>query len=198
MPDCTGFSYADCVKKLRDAGFGKFKQTDSPSKPEDKDKVVSTVPPANQLSAVTNEITVVVGNGPQTAEVPVVAGQTVDVAQQILTASGFLKTVSVPTDSPEPAGQVVGTEPASGQTAPQDTVVQIQVSKGNQFVMPPLTGQFWTDAEPNLRALGWTGVLIKGPDAQNSGQRSNAVVTQSPAAGTAVNFGAPITLSFAS
>ncbi len=60
VPDCTGFSYADCVKKLRDAGFAKFKQTDAPSKPEDKDKVVSTIPPANQLSAITNEITVLV------------------------------------------------------------------------------------------------------------------------------------------
>jgi serine/threonine-protein kinase len=198
VPDCASFSYAECVKKLKDAGFGKYKQTNSPSSPEQKDKVVSTVPPANQLSAVTNEITVVVGNGPQTAPVPAVSGQTVDVAQQILNASGFQKTVPVPTDSTEPSGQVIGTDPPSGQTVPQDTAIQIKVSKGNQFVMPPLSGQFWTDAEPNLRALGWTGVLIKGPDAQNSGQRSNAVVTQSPAAGSAVNFNAPITLSFAS
>ncbi|KAA0109909.1 Stk1 family PASTA domain-containing Ser/Thr kinase [Mycolicibacterium sp. P1-5] len=198
VPDCASSNYSECVKKLKDAGFGKYKQTNSPSSPEQKDKVVSTVPPANQLSAVTNEITVVVGNGPQTAEVPVVAGQTVDVAQQILTASGFQKTVPVPTDNTEPSGQVIGTDPPNGQTVPQDTAIQIKVSKGNQFVMPPLTGQFWADAEPNLRALGWTGVLIKGPDAQNSGQRSNAVVTQSPAAGSAVNFSAPITLSFAS
>ncbi|WP_445167846.1 Stk1 family PASTA domain-containing Ser/Thr kinase [Mycolicibacterium sp. Dal123E01] len=198
VPDCTALSAADCTKKLKDAGFSKLKQTNSASKPEDKDRVISTVPPANQLSAITNEITIVIGSGPQNAEVPVVAGQTIDVAQQILSASGFLKTVPVPTDSTEPSGQVVGTDPANGQTVPQDTPIQIRVSKGNQFIMPPLTGQFWTDAEPNLRSLGWTGVLIKGSDVQNSGQRSNAVVTQSPAAGTAVNFGAAITLGFAS
>ena len=30
-------------------------------------------------------------------------------------------------------------------------MIQMQVSRGNQFVMPDLSGQFWTDAEPNLR-----------------------------------------------
>ena len=77
-------------------------------------------------------------------------------------------------------------------------MIQIQVSRGNQFVMPDLTGQFWTDAEPRLRALGWTGMLDKGADVPNSGQRTNAVVTQRPAPGTDVNFNATITLSFAS
>ncbi|WP_431234421.1 Stk1 family PASTA domain-containing Ser/Thr kinase [Mycolicibacterium psychrotolerans] len=199
IPDCSNnLSYGECVQKLRDAGFGKFKQVNSPSTPDQKDKVLSTVPPANQTSAITNEITVVVGNGPQTAEVPVVAGQTVDVAQQILTASGFLKTLPVPTDSAEPSGQVVGTDPPNGQTVPQDTAIQIKVSKGNQFVMPDLRGMFWTDAEPRLRGLGWTGGLDKGGDVQNSGQPSHAVVLQSPTAGSAVNFNATITLSFAS
>ncbi|WP_396939503.1 Stk1 family PASTA domain-containing Ser/Thr kinase [Mycolicibacterium sp.] len=198
VPDCATLSAGDCIQKLKAAGFSKFKQTTSASKPEDKDKVVSTVPPANQLSAVTNEITIVIGNGPQTAEVPVVAGQTVDVAGQILKASGFLNTLPVPTDSTEPSGQVVGTDPPNGQVVPQDTAIQIKVSKGNQFVMPDLRGMFWTDAEPRLRGLGWTGVLDKGGDVQNSGQPSHAVVSQSPSAGSAVNFGATITLSFAS
>jgi len=198
VPDVSSLSYADAVQKLKAAGFGKFKQTDAASTPEQKDKVLSTLPPANQTSAITNEITIVVGTGPQTAAVPDVSGQGVDIAQQILNASGFQKALPVPVDSTEPSGQVVGTDPAAGQTVPLDTVIQLQVSRGNQFVMPDLRGQFWTDAEPNLRALGWTGVLIKGPNADNSGVRSNGVVTQSPPAGSAVNFGASISLSFAS
>ena len=107
------------------------------------------------------------------------------------------KSVPVDVDSSEPAGQVIGTNPTAGQTAPLDTVVQIQVSRGNQFTMPDLRGQFWTDAEPRLRALGWTGVLDKGADVRDSGQRTNAVVSQSPSPGSTVNFDARITLSFA-
>ncbi len=198
--DCTNFTYADCVQKLTDAGFGKFKQSHSPSTPETKDKVLATIPPANQTSAITNEITIVVGSGPESKPVPDVRSQTVESAQQVLTASGFTKTVVVEVDSPTPKGQVVGTvPPAGGEIVPLDSVIQIQVSRGNQFVMPDVRGGFWVDVEPNLRnAYGWTGQLIRGPDVQNSGQRTNAVVTQSPAAGTPVNVDSPITLSFAS
>jgi len=198
VPDVSNLSYADAVRELTEAGFGRFRQTTSASLPEQKDRVISTVPPANQTSAITNEITIVVGSGPATAAVPDCVGQTAQVCQQVLSASGFTKSVPVEVDSTTPAGQVMGTDPVAGQIVPQDTVLQIQVSRGNQFVMPDLTGMFWTDAEPRLRALGWTGVLDKGGDVQNSGQRTNAVVSQSPAAGAAVTFGARVTLNFAS
>ncbi len=102
-------------------------------------------------------------------------------------------------DSGAPAGQVVGLEPAAGQTIPLNTVIQIQVSRSNQFVMPDLTGMFWIDALPRLQALGWTGTLDKGADVQNSGQLPNAVVAQSPpAAGVAISHTQRITLNFAS
>ncbi|MGP4058352.1 Stk1 family PASTA domain-containing Ser/Thr kinase [Mycobacterium sp. 4D054] len=198
VPDVSGLSYSEAVRRLTDAGFERFRQTTSTSLPEQKDRVLSTVPPANQTSAITNEITIVVGKGPATALIPECVGQTVQTCQQVLSASGFTKAVPVEVDSTVSAGQVVGLEPGAGQTVPQDSVIQIQVSRGNQFVMPDLTGQFWTDAEPRLRALGWTGVLDKGADVPNSGQRTNAVVSQSPPPGTGVNFGGRITLNFAS
>jgi len=198
VPDVSSMSYADAVKKLTSAGFGKFKQADSASTPEQKDKVLSTIPPANQTSAITNEITIVVGSGPEAKAVPDLSGQTADIATQNLNTVGFKTILTAPVDSPQPAGEVIATDPPAGSNIPVDTPITVKVSKGNQFVMPNLAGQFWTDAEPNLRALGWTGVLVKGPDMQNSGQRSNAVVTQSPPAGTGVTFGSSITLSFAS
>ncbi|WP_293310754.1 Stk1 family PASTA domain-containing Ser/Thr kinase, partial [Mycolicibacterium sp.] len=198
VPDVAGLSYADAVKKLTAAGFGKFKQGEGPSTPEQKGKVVSTVPPANQTSALTNEITILVGSGPAAREVPDVTGQTVDQATKNLNTVGFQTVLTASVDSPEPAGQVVGLDPGVGSSSPVDAPVTLKVSKGNQFVMPNLVGQFWTDAEPNLRALGWTGVLVKGPDVPNSGQRNNAVVTQNPPAGAGVNFSGSITLDFAS
>ena len=198
VPDVAGLSYADAVKKLTAAGFGKFKQTQAPSTPEQKDKVLSTIPAANQTSAITNEIAVVVGTGPETRAIPDVAGQTVDQATKNLNTVGFPTVLTSSVDSPQPAGEVLGTEPTAGTPAQLDSPVTLRVSKGNQFVMPNLTGQFWVDAEPNLRGLGWTGALVKGPDMPNSGQRTNAVVAQIPAPGTGVNFNASITLSFAS
>ena len=98
VPDVATLSYADAVKKLTAAGFGKFKQGEAPSTPEQKDKVLSTVPPANQTSAITNEITIVVGTGPRTRDIPDVGGQTADLATKNLNTLGF------PTD-PDRAGR---------------------------------------------------------------------------------------------
>jgi len=198
VPDVSALSYAEAVKKLTAAGFGKFKQSEAPSNPDQRDKVLNTVPPANQTSAITNEITIVVGTGPRTREIPDVAGETADLATKNLNTVGFPTVLTATVDSTEPVGQVIGTEPTAGAAVPLDSPITLKVSKGNQFIMPNMVGQFWVDAEPNLRALGWTGVLVKGPDVPNSGQRTNAVVTQSPTPGAGINVDGAITLNFAS
>lgn len=196
VPDVSSMSYSDAVSKLKAAGFTKFKQANSPSTPELLGKVIGTNPPANQTSAITNLITVIVGSGPETKQVPDVAGQTVDVAEKNLTVYGFTKLTQASVDSPRPAGEVIGTNPPKGQTVPVDSIIELQVSKGNQFLMPDLTGMFWTDAEPRLRALGWTGVLDKGADVDAGGSQSHKVVYQNPPAGAGVNRDGIITLKF--
>ncbi|MEX1175381.1 MAG: Stk1 family PASTA domain-containing Ser/Thr kinase [Mycobacterium sp.] len=198
VPDVAAMSYAEAVKELTAAGFGKFKQAEAPSTPEQRDQVLSTVPPANATSAITNEITIVVGTGPRTREIPDVGGQTAELATKNLNTLGFPTILTATVDSTAPAGQVLATVPAAGTATALDSPITLRVSKGNQFVMPNLMGQFWVDAEPNLRALGWAGVLVKGADVPNSGQRTNAVVTQSPAPGAGINIDGLITLNFAS
>ncbi len=81
MPDVSGLTYGQAVEELTDAGFERFRQTTSESTPEQKDRVLSTLPPANQTSAITNEITIVVGRGPATAVVPDCVGQTQQTCQ---------------------------------------------------------------------------------------------------------------------
>ncbi|MBW0012886.1 Stk1 family PASTA domain-containing Ser/Thr kinase [Mycobacterium sp.] len=196
VPDVSSLSYNDAVTKLKAAGFSKFKQANSPSTPDLLGKVIGTNPPANQTSAITNVITVIIGSGPETKQIPDVAGQTVDIAEKNLTVYGFTKFSQAPVDSIRPAGEVLGTNPSKGQTVPVDSVIELQVSRGNQFVMPDLTGMFWTDAEPRLRALGWTGALDKGPDVDAGGAQSHRVVYQSPPAGSGVNRDGVITLKF--
>src|SRR6202453_3218408 len=196
VPDVSSMSYAAAVKKLKTAGFARFKQVNSPSTPETKDKVVGTNPPANQTSAVTNEIAVIVGSGPSSKQVPDVAGQAADEAQKNLAVYGFSKFAQASVDSPRPAGAVIGTNPPAGANVPVDTVIELQVSKGNQFLMPDVTGMFWTDAEPRLRTLGWTGILDRGPDVDAGGSQHNRVVYQSPSAGQGTNKDGSITLKF--
>ncbi|GJO49980.1 Serine/threonine-protein kinase PknB [Mycobacterium marinum] len=196
LPDVSSMTYAEAVKKLTAAGFGRFKEAKSPSTPELMGKVIGTNPPANQTSAITNVITIIVGSGPATKQIPDVAGQSVEEAEQNLNVYGFTKFSQASVDSPKPAGSVIATNPPAGTTVPIDSVIELQVSKGNQFVMPDLSGMFWTDAEPRLRALGWTGSLDKGPDVDAGGSQHNRVVYQNPPAGAGVNRDGIVTLKF--
>lgn len=123
-----------------------------------------------------------IGSGPATKPVPDVTGQTLELAQKNLTVYGFTKITEVTADSPRPAGEVIATSPPSGEDVPLDAVIELRVSRGNQFVMPDVTGLFWTDVEPQLRALGWTGILVKGADVDAGGAGHNRVLYQSPAA----------------
>lgn len=63
--------------------------------------------------------------------------------------------------------------------------------------MPDLRGMYWTDADPALRTLGWTGVLSKAPDLANSQYQSNHIAAQVPAPGQVIASDAVITLQFA-
>ena len=196
IPDVANLTFPEAERRLTAAGFGKLRQVPTPSTPEQKDRVLGTNPPANQTAPVTFEISVLVGSGPQSVDVPDVNGQSEDQARATLTAVGFTNIISSPTDSPRAAGSVIGTNPPAGQSVPKDAVIQLQVSKGNQFVMPDLTGMFWTDAEPQLRALGWTGILVKGADVAGNDQQRNRVVYQSPGPGSGLNRDGNITLKF--
>ena len=83
-------------------------------------------------------------------------------------------------------------------TCPWTPPIQLQVSRGNQFMMPDLPGSSGSTPNRCCASLGWTGELEQAPRrAEQRRSRTNAVVTQSPAAGTPVKFGDPITLSFA-
>jgi eukaryotic-like serine/threonine-protein kinase len=198
IPDVTNLSPTDAVRRLTAAGFGTVKVVPTASTTEQKDHVLGTSPAANQTAPVTFEISVLVGSGPESANIPDVLGQTEDQAKATLSAAGFTNVISTPTDGWKQAGAVVGTSPPAAQSVPKDTVIQLQVSKGNQFQMPDLTGMVWADAEPQLRALGWTGILVKGADVPGNDQLRNRVVYQNPSSGAGVNRDANITLKFGS
>jgi serine/threonine-protein kinase len=203
VPDVSKLIPAEAERKLKEAGFDKVTQVLGTSSPEDKGRVTATLPPANSTSAITNVIQMVVGSGPSTKQIPDVTSQTVDVATQILVANGFTAPpIPVDVDGLMPTkGQVMGTlPPANTPTVPVDTPVQLQVSRGNQFRMPPLVGKFWTDALPILQNLGWQmgpGNFNKLQDVEGNGAPSASVLVQDPPPGTPIRTDGTITLTFA-
>jgi serine/threonine-protein kinase len=87
-----------------------------------------------------------------------------------------------------PAGYVISTKPASGETVPGHSTVQVFVSAGPPFVtVPSLYADSAAVAEQTLGSLGLQWILYGPPSA-------NFVLTQIPAAGTSVRVGTTVTI----
>lgn len=198
IPDVATFTYDQAVRTLHDAGFDNVRRMTQPSKAEDKDRVVETIPAAQQDSATSNEITIVIGAGPATLQVPDVATQTEDQAKQILNTAGFTTILPIPTDGTLPAGQVIGTDPPAGASAAPDAPITVKVSRGNQFEMPDVRTYLYTDLVPYLATFGFTGRLDKGPDIDAGPGNRNKVVQQDPPPGAPVNRDGAITVNYGS
>ena len=87
------------------------------------------------------------------------------------------------------AGNVVGTDPPSGQSAPRDSQVVVHVSKGPQPVaVPNVVGMSVEQASQALQASGLDA------DVQNFAP-GRTVKNQNPSAGTQVNKRTKVTLA---
>ena len=67
-----------------------------------------------------------------------------------------------------------------------------------EIVMPDLIGKYWSDAEPELRAAGWRGMLIKGPDVVAAQRDRNRILRQDPPRGARLGPDTVITVRFGS
>jgi eukaryotic-like serine/threonine-protein kinase len=72
----------------------------------------------------------------------------------------------------------------------------VRAEKIDEFLMPNLGGLYWVEAEPQLRELGWKGVLYKAGDVPGGPAQRNRIVSQDPMAGATVTNDAQITLRF--
>jgi beta-lactam-binding protein with PASTA domain len=71
-----------------------------------------------------------------------------------------------------------------------------EASAPAELVMPDVVGLYWTDAEPQLRAAGWTGFLVKASDVPVAAGDRNRIMVQTPTPGEHLETDATITLRF--
>ncbi|MGV9826856.1 MULTISPECIES: Stk1 family PASTA domain-containing Ser/Thr kinase [unclassified Gordonia (in: high G+C Gram-positive bacteria)] len=146
----------DALKVL---GFTNIRTDEVDSTADLKGKVVNTTPASGTEAPVNGLIVLHVGTGPKQVTVRDIVGLSRDQAQQMLDQAG-LKMVAVSADSDLPAGQVISSSPAAGETVDQGSTVQVTVSRGNLFVVPDLRGQTPAQAQATLKAQGWTGSTL--------------------------------------
>ncbi|GFG49035.1 PASTA domain-containing protein [Mycolicibacterium agri] len=80
------------------------------------------------------------------------------------------------------------------QTSPPLTASSL--NSRQDMVMPNLLGKYWMNAEKELRSLGWTGSLDRGPDVPVEPENHNRIMRQIPSAGERIKSDDRITIQF--
>jgi serine/threonine-protein kinase len=119
-PIPTGYTFAQAAAAIEAVGLTAT-QVNQTSTTVAQGLVISTAPASGAPAPYGSSVTVTVSSGPPMVTVPPVAGDTVAVATNALTAANL--TVSGVTGNPN--GTVRGTSPAAGQSVPPGTAVQI-------------------------------------------------------------------------
>ena len=185
VPDLNGLSQAEADSRLDAAGFA-VNHAKAYSETVAAGTVMSWTPTGTQPKGAL--ITVTISQGPQPRTVPALAGDTYAQAQAALAAIQLTATETQVYNNTYPAGQVVGTTPGAGQTAPKGSTVTVQVSQGPQQVqVPDVTGDTVAAATTAIEAVGLTVNNVYGPP-------NRRVSVTDPQAGTTVNTGTGVDL----
>jgi eukaryotic-like serine/threonine-protein kinase len=189
VPDVTGKSQDEATEILSDAGFEvATKREFHDSVPQGS--VIRQDPGADQQIQEGATVTIVVSRGPPLVNIPDVTGQPTADARRTLEALGFHVEATQDFSTDVPRGQVISTDPPSGQRAPKGSTVTLFVSKGPRtFSMPDVVGMQREAAIKKLEGLGLSVKVVEIP-----GTRGNQVVYQDPDPGVTVEQGQQVTI----
>ncbi|EGD54582.1 Stk1 family PASTA domain-containing Ser/Thr kinase [Gordonia neofelifaecis] len=195
IPDLRGRTADEATKALNVLGFNDVKTQEAESTVALKDKVVRTNPRTGIPAAVNAAVILYIGTGPKEVTLPDLRGQTSDQARKTLDQLQ-LEMTTVQVDSELPAGQVVSTSPNPGATVEVGSTIQVQISRGNMFIVPDLRGKSLEDAQKALEDAGWQ------PNTLSSSERGvglaskddGKVIAQSPPAGSKLRKDATVSV----
>lgn len=154
--DLAGLPLADAQARIAEAGL----VAGEPQREFSEDVAVDVVirlAEGTPLELETDgEVIVVLSSGPAPRVVPTLPANVIpaDACIAIEAVQLVCNQAEVFSDT-VPAGQVVGTDPAAGTEVARDSAVQLQVSKGPEFIaVPNVSGMSVSDATATLQEAG--------------------------------------------
>ncbi|MFC6286995.1 Stk1 family PASTA domain-containing Ser/Thr kinase [Nocardioides sp. GCM10027113] len=189
MPNLIGLSEADARAEIGDAGLGVGEVTYRPDSDAKKDEVLEQDPNRDQFVPPGTEVDLVVSSGKPVVEVPFVIGQQRSEARATLADRG-LRVKFEERESDEPAGQVLQTDPAPGESVPEGSTVTVIYSDGPEEV-PDVVGLQRQEAEQTLRDAGFEPRVVETTDTD---EPKGTVVDQSPQGGEEAGEGSTVTI----
>jgi serine/threonine-protein kinase len=158
-----------------------------------KGTAIGTVPAAGTAMEPESKITLNISDGPSAVKVPAdLPGRTEAAARDVLRQIGLAGApgTTMANSATVPAGIVITTKPAPGETVAVGTTVEIVVSTG-KVAMPELRGLPRAEAETALKNLG-LGIDVK--EVENSEVEPGKVTEQSDAVNALVEQGKTISI----
>jgi eukaryotic-like serine/threonine-protein kinase len=154
--------------------------------------VLATAPKAGTEVIEGTIIRVNVSKGPKPVAVPNVVGSPFESAESQLRGLGFA-VASEEVESDEPAGVVVGQNPAAGAQAAKGSAVTLQVSAGpTTSQIPDVTSQTESDAAAQLQASGFQVQVVE--EIVDSPDLDGRVLSQDPEGGTEADEGSTVVI----
>ena len=200
VPDVTGKQLEFAILQLERNGFkvGKeeFVQRQAPRNivleqeptPGEADEDCSFL----TLFCSKPKVNLTVSAGPGASEVPSVAGQPREVAEERLRELGFKVAVEAENSSSVEEGDVIHTEPSGGETATNGSTVTIFVSRGPKLVkVPVLAG---TQRRVAVQQIRGRGLVPEVAEEETESAPAGEVLSQAPSAGTKVEPGATVSV----
>ncbi|MGW9827787.1 eukaryotic-like serine/threonine-protein kinase [Brevibacterium pityocampae] len=158
--------------------------------------VVSTDPPAGSQVSEGDLIVLYVSTGPDSVEVPDVAGDTESLARQRIGDTGLTAGSNIDENSPDvAAGTVIETRPGAGSTVAKDSTVDLVISTGMVDV-PDVLGMTEDEACETLEGEDYQ-LDCTVEESETADHPAGEVFEQSTEGGGEVSQGSAITITVA-
>src|ERR671917_620771 len=193
VPDVTGENRDAAEQTLQDAGF-EVAVEEAESSFEEEGRVTDQSPQGGSSEEVGSQVTITVGTGPATVEVPGLYGNTTDQAADILADYELeLGTVSEDYTDEVSEGQIYFQDPAEGTSVERGSAVAVTVSRGlEQVEIPEVFGLTLEEAQATLENVGLFSTAVEVEDNEEAG----TALSTEPGAGALVDPGTTVTLYY--
>ncbi len=190
LSDLRKQDYVTASAELTQRGM-RIQAVSQPDKAATPGTIIEQNPPPGTKLNIGDVVTLTVAKADKSATVPnIPIGTARDEAVRLIQEAGLQASVKPPVASPDFApGQVMEISPAPGQPTTQGSIVTLTVSKG--LVVPSVVGQ---TRDAALQQISQAGLSGKAND-RCSTESPGIVLEQTPAANTAVDKSARVTLS---
>ncbi|MER7899432.1 Stk1 family PASTA domain-containing Ser/Thr kinase [Streptomyces sp. NPDC096046] len=195
VPALLSKTEAQARQQLEDAGLEVGKVSHDYSDTVERGTIIGTQPEPGSRIRVNDSVSFTVSDGPETVNVPDVAGDRLARAKERLRSDGLepgMVTQEFSEDMDK--GHVISTKPAAGTERRAGSAIALVVSKGAPVDVPDVTGESEEDAWAELQEAGLS-VKVSPRQVTSDEFDKGQVAAQSPKADSRVAEGATVTLT---